>query len=274
MIALNGVALTFKTFPNGETLVDGEAIKRLAAVSNRLDFKYENDGDLIKLMFVKRHLDELRHTASLIVRYMPYSRMDRVEGDSVFTLKHTAAFLNGLGFEEVTIIEPHSDVTPALVDRSRAEYPTMGLLAKVLEETKFDASRDYLFFPDAGAQKRYSKVNGYKQLVGFKSRDFATGEIRSLEIVGSIDAGTKGFKAIIVDDLCSYGGTFLRSAERLRAAGATEVYLVVGHCENAIFKGELLSSGLVDQVFTTDTILDTQQATEQLHITPIGGNDK
>ena len=30
MIALNGVELTFNTFPNGETLVDGEEIKGLA----------------------------------------------------------------------------------------------------------------------------------------------------------------------------------------------------------------------------------------------------
>lgn len=272
MIALNGVPLTFKTFPNGETLVDGEAIKQLAHERNRIDFKYENDGDLIKLMFVKKHLDELRRKATLLVRYMPYSRMDRVEGDSVFTLKHTSTFLNGLDFEEVTIIEPHSDVTSALIDRCRTEYPTIRLLEKVVKETGFDAEIDFLFFPDAGAQKRYSKVKGYKQLVGFKSRDFATGEIRSLELVGTIDTGTQGFKAIIVDDLCSYGGTFLRSAERLKEAGAEEVYLIVGHCENAIFQGEMLGSGLVDKVFTTDTILDAAQATERIDITEIGGN--
>jgi ribose-phosphate pyrophosphokinase len=270
MIALNGVPLAFKTFPNGETLVDGGAIKQQAEASNRLDFKYENDGDLIKLMFVKKHLDELGLKASLLVRYMPYSRMDRVEGDSVFTLKHTSTFLNGLGFEEITIVEPHSDVTPALMDRCRTEYPTIGLLEKVIKETGFERERDFLFFPDAGAQKRYSKVKGYKQLVGFKSRDFATGEIRSLELVGTVDA--QGFKAIIIDDLCSYGGTFLRSAERLREAGAKEVYLLVGHCENAIFQGEMLGSGLVDKVFTTDTILDAAQATERIHITEIGGN--
>lgn len=270
MIALNGVTLTFKSFPNGETLVDGGEIVKLAGDSNELDFKYENDGDLIQLMFVKKYLDDHGLSASLLVRYMPYSRMDRVEEHSVFTLKYTAAFLNGLGFESVTIIEPHSDVTPALVDRSRADYPTIRLLERVMSETEFDAARDYLFFPDAGAQKRYGKVKGYKQLVGFKSRDFATGEIRSLELVGSID--TEGFKAIIVDDLCSYGGTFLRSAKRLREAGAAEVYLLVGHCEKAIFQGELLGSGLVNKVFTTDTILGKAQSTEQIHIIEIGGN--
>ncbi|QNK57452.1 ribose-phosphate pyrophosphokinase [Paenibacillus sp. PAMC21692] len=269
MIALNGVRLTFKTFPNGETLVDGGEIKGLARENNLLDFKYGNDGDLIKLMFVKKHLDEMRSKVSLLIRYMPYSRMDRTEGDSVFTLKHTASFLNGLGFEEITVVEPHSDVTTALLDRSKAEYPTSLLLARVMEETGFDASRDFLFFPDAGAQKRYSKVKGFKQLVGFKSRDFETGEIRSLELVGNIDATE--FKAIIVDDLCSYGGTFLRSAERLREAGASEVYLLVGHCEDAVFKGDMLGSGLVDKVFTTDTILDAAQGTERIRITEIGG---
>ena len=125
-----------------------------------------------------------------------------------------------------------------------------------------------MFFPDAGAQKRYSKVKGYKQLVGFKVRDFQTGEIRKLDIVGNVDKA--GFKAIIVDDLCSYGGTFILSAERLREVGASEVYLLVGHCEKSIFQGKIPQSTLLDRVYTTDTMLD-ESNTDKIHIYKIGG---
>lgn len=268
MIRLNGEKLAFKTFPNGETLVNGEQILSLAKDENILFFKYENDGDLIKLLFVKSFLDDHRHKASLVIGYMPYSRMDRVEGDSVFTLKYASRLINGMNFETVTVIEPHSDVSLALLDRSRAKYATLELLDEALRHAGFDPERDYLFFPDAGAQKRYGKVKGYKQLVGYKARDFRTGRIQKLDIVG--DAARPGFKVMIVDDLCSYGGTFLMSAERLRELGASAVYLLVGHCENSIFQGKIPESGAIDRVYTTDTILEAEES-DRIRIYKIGG---
>lgn len=268
MIKINGTALEFKTFPNGETLVDGEQILNHAEGSNIISFKYESDGDLIKLMFVKNFLDDHNFNASLVIYYMPYSRMDRVEGSSVFTLKYVSNFINTMGFEQVTLIEPHSDVSLALVNKSRAKYPSIELLERVIQETGFNPEVDYLFFPDAGAQKRYSKVKGYKQLVGFKVRDFQTGQIQKLDIVGAV--AKTGFKAIIVDDLCSYGGTFLLSAEKLRAVGASEIYLLVGHCEASIFQGKIPETDLIDRVFTTNTIID-QSSSDKIHVYEIGG---
>ncbi|WP_028609325.1 ribose-phosphate pyrophosphokinase [Paenibacillus harenae] len=268
MLKLNGMKLHFKPFPNGETLVNGDEILTHMTDFNTIYWKYEEDGDLIKLMFVKSYLDARRAKCSLTIAYMPYSRMDRVEGTSAFTLKYTAAFLNSLQFESVTVIEPHSDVTLALIDRSLAKYPTIQLLEQVVTEVGFDPELDYLFFPDAGAQKRYSKVKGYNQLTGFKSRDFQTGEIQSLEVVGQVSG--ESFKAIIVDDLCSYGGTFMRSAEKLKEIGASHIYLLAGHCEKSIYKGKLLESALIDRVFTTDTILDGSEH-DKIRVFEIGG---
>ncbi|MBW7460425.1 ribose-phosphate pyrophosphokinase, partial [Paenibacillus sepulcri] len=107
-----------------------------------------------------------------------------------------------------------------------------------------------------------------KQLVGFKSRDFQTGDIQSLDIVGTVPA--EPFKVIIVDDLCSYGGTFIRSAEKLREIGASPVYLLVGHCEKSIHQGTILTTDLIDKVFTTNTILD-QAGHDKIQLFEIGG---
>ncbi|WP_020620301.1 ribose-phosphate pyrophosphokinase [Paenibacillus daejeonensis] len=266
MLKLNGQELTFHTFPNGETLVDGEQILAAAGEKQVVEFKYATDGDLIQLMFLKRYLDERRLAATLIIYYMPYSRMDRVEGASAFTLKYTTEFINALGFERVQVIEPHSDVTTALLDRAEASYPSLELLEDVIARTGFDREHDVLFFPDAGAQKRYSRLHGYRELVGFKVRDFQTGTIQRLDVIG--EAPETGFKAIIVDDLCSYGGTFLLSAEKLKELGAAEIYLLVAHCETSIHKGKLLDSGLIDKVFTTNTILD-EPGHDLIHIYPI-----
>jgi ribose-phosphate pyrophosphokinase len=261
MIRLNDEVLRFERYPNGETRVDGRQIQGCIRDGiNKISFKYENDDDLIKLLFVKNCLDEYNLLTSLLIYYMPYSRMDRIENKSVFTLKYICKLINSLNFLSVTVIEPHSDVTPALLDRCTAFYPTIKLLEKVRLEVNFDKNKDLIFFPDTGAAKRYSKEVDCHYLTGYKKRDFNTGEITQLEVMGDIQE--KSFKVIIVDDLCSYGGTFVRSARELKKLGAQDIYLLVAHCEESIFQGDIFSSGLITKVFTTNSIIGNSSVYE------------
>ncbi|WP_371410263.1 ribose-phosphate pyrophosphokinase [Priestia megaterium] len=228
---------------------------------NTVEFKFESDEDLLKLQFVKRYIDSLRTTVSrveLVIYYMPYSRMDRSEGGSPFTLKYVTEFINSLDFEKITVIEPHSDVTMALLDRAEPLYVTFDLLPTVMKEVGFDESVDYVVFPDAGASKRYSKIGDFCTLVGHKDRDFATGKIQGLELIGINNRA--GEKAVIVDDLSSYGGTFVATSKELRKMGVKEVYLLVAHAENSVFKGELFDH--IDRLFTTDSIMSEQNKWE------------
>lgn len=266
MIELNGMLVNYSQFPNGETCVNGQQIKNLIDTKdvNKVNFKYENDGDLIKLMFLKKHLDSMKVKTRLKIMYMPYSRMDRVEGSSVFTLKYVTEFINQLGFTEVIVFEPHSDVTPDLLDRCEPVYVTKHLIYEAMQIVGFDKDKDYLFLPDAGAAKRYT-IKGYKHLKGDKRRNFVSGEIEGLDIIGEMEEGAK---VIIMDDLCSFGGTFMRSAKKLKELGASEVYLVVTHCENSIHKGKIPTDDVIDGVFATDTIISESDC-EKIHIIKI-----
>lgn len=262
MIYLDGKAVEFGSFPNGETMLKVE-LERNRVYS--VDFKYEGDADLFRLMLLKKYIDQVGAHALLRMMYMPYSRMDRTENDSAFTLKYVTQFINSLNFEDVYVLEPHSDVTMAMLERAFPIYVTVEMLDDVLEMIGFDKDKDYLFFPDAGAQKRYSKLKGFKQAVGFKKRDFQTGKIEGLEIVGDIETGAK---VLILDDLCSRGGTFLHSASKLRDIGAGEVYLFVGHAEDSMLEGQMLlakhvnaKNYLVDKIFTTDSMFSEKAKT-------------
>jgi ribose-phosphate pyrophosphokinase len=179
MIFLNNAPVKVIQFPNNETKVDDKSIRQAIYVGlNSITLKYESDADLIQLLFVKKYLDEANLTASLTIPYMPYSRMDRSEDASVFTLKYICEFINSLNFTSVTLLEPHSDVTPALLNRVKLVFPTTKLLQVAKSHMSF-SDEDYIFFPDAGAQKRYSKMAGQNSLVGYKQRDFQTGKITS-----------------------------------------------------------------------------------------------
>src|SRR6185437_6321183 len=142
MIKVNGVEVKFEKFPNGETKLIEGSFKR-DNVINQVKFKYEDDSDLIKLMFVKNYLDAVRTVSELTVFCMPYCRMDRSENGSAFTLKYVSNFINGLGFDKVNVIEPHSDVTCALLDRSEAISVNEWLLNKVVEDIGFNSETDY-----------------------------------------------------------------------------------------------------------------------------------
>lgn len=257
MIYLNGSKLNIKKFPNGESLINSQELK-LKDQINEIKLKFETDDDITHLIFLKGHLDELNLKSNLVIGYMPYSRMDRTEGVTLFTLKHVCKLINSLKFESVSIYEPHSDVCVALLDKVKVINMSKDLAEKALKE--LEKSRDeqiYLVYPDAGAAKRYGKqINYNKVLTASKERDFKTGYINKLDINGSIE--DKNFKAIIVDDLCSKGGTFTLTASKLREMGATDIYLVVTHCEDTIFKGDILKTDLIKKVYTTNSILSRE----------------
>ena len=253
MIYLNDERLEVNKFPNGEALIKCENLK-LNNNINEIRVHFERDEDLTHLIFLKGHLDEMKLKANLVLPYMPYSRMDRTEGVTIFTLKYLCKLINSLNFESVTIYEPHSEVCTALLDRVKVVNMSKILTEKLLEELRTGDEDVYLVFPDAGAAKRYGKQISYDRiLTASKERDFKTGYINKLDINGEIKS--KNYKAVIVDDLCSRGGTFLLTASKLKEMGATEIYLVVTHCENTIFEGELLTGDLITGIYTTNSIL-------------------
>lgn len=254
MIYFNGERIEFKKFPNGESLINSENLK-LRSDDNEIRLNFENDEDITHLIFLKSHLDELRVKCNLILPYMPYSRMDRTEGMVIFTLKHLCKLINSLNFENVTIYEPHSEVSTALLDRVKVVDMSKTLAEKLLKELNDGKEEVYLVYPDAGAAKRYGKEICYeKTLTASKERDFRTGRIKKLQINGHMER--KDFKAIIVDDLCSKGGTFMLTASKLKDMGATEIYLAVTHCENTVFQGNLLKDDLITGIYTTNSILN------------------
>jgi ribose-phosphate pyrophosphokinase len=259
MIYFNGEKIEVKKFPNGEALIQSDHLNIRSNGNgedhqNEIKVHFENDEDITHLIFLKGHLDDLNTKCNLIIPYLPYSRMDRTEGITIFTLKHLCKLINALNFESVTIYEPHSEVSTALLDRVKVVDMSQTLTEELLKELNSGEEEICLVYPDAGAAKRYGKkINYEKILIANKERDFKTGHIKKLQIIGDMQG--KSFKSIIVDDLCSKGGTFKLTASKLKEMGAKEIYLVITHCENTVFQGDLLTDDLITGIYTTNSIL-------------------
>lgn len=250
MILYNGQNVELGHFPDG-TLLMKEKVKEAPAV---LTWHYENTEELTALYFLTRHIKSHSDKGvELRLPYLPNARQDRVkEPEDVFTLKYFCEIINALHFSRVTVLDPHSNVSAALLDRICIETPEKYVI-KALEQIQTGDETPVLFFPDEGAMKRYSPLFSLPYLFGIKKRDWSTGQIKGLDIAGDPKAA-EGKKILIIDDICSRGGTFLHSARALKALGAGDIFLYVSHCENTVLSGGLPESGLIRRIYTTDSI--------------------
>lgn len=264
MIELNGNRIEFTNFPNNESkmVLDDHLMDALSqAPMIQWMWRYESDAEVFHLLAIKRHLENDSRTSkvrmTLFLPYMPYSRMDRKEGTAIFTLKVLSEIINGMAFSEVLVLEAHSDVSLALIERVR-EIPTTSQMTRALLnqlEKKHGSEKLYLVYPDAGAFKRYGKTLRYERDIhAVKVRDFETGMITKMTLNQAPEQS--GFIAIIMDDLVSKGWTFKFIIDALRERGASEVHLVVTHCENAIMDGELIHDPLLKGVYATNSIFN------------------
>ena len=255
MIKVDGVKIKQGRFPDHTLLMKFDPNSDEFSCdrsSIKVEWIYENDAELFTLICVKRHLDRnfTNPHVVLIMPYIPHARMDRVKSDEdVFTLKYFCEVINSLKFDIVWVRDAHSNVSLALLENVCEE----NIVPYIYEAFKKSNSQA-LFFPDEGAMKRYSGGFQMPYAFGMKKRDWATGQILGLDLINK--ETIVGKNVLIVDDICSKGGTFFHAAKALKAAGAKSVSLYVTHCEHSIILGDLAASdGLVDHVYTTKSIL-------------------
>lgn len=258
MITLNSKIIDIGNFPDGTILMKyGLGLYEDKCI-NYIEWRYENDREFLALIYLVKHLRRLtRNRIDLYMPYIPNARQDRVKNaEDVFTLKYFAELLNSLNLDSVTVLDPHSTVSEALIDNLRVITPGT-YIDSALIDMKYNLGVDtdsiVVFYPDSGAAHRYADEVGCCYAYGIKKRNWETGKIEGLDI---IDNGNelKGKDILIVDDICSRGGTFYHSAKKLKELGAKDIYLYVSHCENTILEGDLLKEDLVKKIYTTDSI--------------------
>ena len=289
MLYVNLKGIEVKHFPdNTQCLLDFKvpvAVQIFSGVHQlEIIWRYENDEECMTLFYIVNHIKEKDPSVriTLTMLYVPNGRMDRTKDNSeVFTLKYFCKFINGLGFYGVRIMDPHSNVTPALLDRVEivdVEPVIAKAIKKILyDDTDYDIDDQdfYIFFPDYGAKKRYEDMKCFSKhpiIYANKKRDWKTGEILGLEILDrngntlrslvACDCETGGLggdditfvkeekplegkTVLMIDDIISYGGTMYYGAKKLRELGARDVFAYATHCENSLLnyeKGKLINS--------------------------------
>jgi ribose-phosphate pyrophosphokinase len=172
-----------------------------------LTWPIRNPKELIELLEISNALNHLQAQKCILnIPYLMAARSDRhmQHGDSA-DLQIIAQLINSCKFQEINILDPHSDVSLMLIDHS---YPTSNQF--LLDQ--YYLPNSVLIVPDAGAAKKHIKHPMIDQTVQcIKERD-SRGKIslRLLEPNICIDR-----HCVVVDDLCDGGATFLAIAEQI-----------------------------------------------------------
>jgi ribose-phosphate pyrophosphokinase len=198
-------------------------IVELAQLKDALDAAGEVDGET---QWYEKHL---------FLPYMPYARADRrfVKGDC-FGLKVWADLISALNFSTIWTFDVHSSRAHALFRPSLANMcPTdrfTDQLAPIIK--KLGRRGLVLIVPDRGALERYHPDRYSLPVIeGTKSRDPKTGALTGFGIrVLHHESLERAQKALIMDDICDGGGTFIGLAQAIRKINPDlKLYLYVSH---------------------------------------------
>lgn len=265
------VKIDFKQFSGGERHVQlNQNILENLDKTVKVHAELNNSNDIFDYLLLENVLLQYNKNIDLEIPYFPYARQDRICADGqAFSLDMMTKLLNinHINHENIQrniiVWDAHSSVTETLLKQNSGFKQVLNVnsieiisrsqtLSQILSE-----DNTVLICPDHGAEKRTAEIAGYfntyrtnniEIIHSEKSRDPKTGKILNSMVKGH-DLTTK--TAVITDDICDGGATFIGIAKQLRAMGCGKIILYVTH---GIFsRGLDVFDGLVDQIFTSNS---------------------
>lgn len=241
----------FTMFPAGEynvciedkLLSDAKSNYMGGIDSMKIKWYYVSDAEFMQVALI---VDAIRNKLGnipieLFVPYFPYARQDRVcNPGEAFGLRVAVDFIKNLNFQNVTVVDPHSNVLQGM-------FPA-GML-RVIEQKEIINQ----ILPDnlgknvtivAPAEGSYKKIDAiYKQLSKeypninwdmiqcYKKRDLQTGQLVGFDTIQRVDFYGYANDFIVFDDICDGGRTFIELIKKFeynRVRGA-KFHLCVTH---------------------------------------------
>lgn len=246
-------AVDFKPFPDKEISVQILDNVRGREVFVIQTIAREPNNYLMELLIM---VDALKRASAksitAIIPYFGYARQDRKDKPRVpITGKLVADLLQTAGVARVLTMDLHAGQIQGFFDIPVDNLFGRPYLADAL--SKENLKNAVVMAPDLGAIK---KARSYAKHLNI---DFALIDKRrvsseEVEVYAIIGGDVQGRDVILVDDLCSTGGTLVSAAVACKEAGARRIVAAVTH---GLFVGKaekLLSKSPIEKIFVSDTV--------------------
>lgn len=168
-----------------------------------------------------------------VLPYLAYARKDRqTKPRDPLTARYVAQLVEAMGAERAVTLEVHNLV--AFQNAFRCETVALDCRGVLLERAVELAGRETIAVasPDPGGVKRAQLFReALEERIG-RPVGFALMEKRRSagKVSGNLMAGeVSGARVLVIDDMIASGGTMVRAAQALLAAGARDVYALAAH---------------------------------------------
>ncbi len=238
-----------ETFPDGEIGIQiQENVRGKDIFVVQSGAKRPNHYLMELLIMVDAFKRASARSISAVMPYYAYARQDRKDKPRApITAKLVANLLEKAGVTRVLTMDLHTEQIQGFFD-----IPVDHLYARPLFIKTFkNLGKKNLIVvsPDVGSNKmaRNFAEDLNVDLAIVDKRRIAANRVEANAVIGDV----KGKSVILLDDICSTGGTLKSAALACRKGGAESVYAAVSH---GLFAGDALKDSGIEKVFVTDTI--------------------
>ncbi len=247
-LQINLGSLKIERFPDGEIGVEilnsvrGRDVFVLQAPARRPNHY------LMELLIVSDALKRASARSIIAVMpYFPYARQDRKDKGRVpITARLVADLLEKAGVTRLLTMDLHTDQIQGFFNIPVDNLSARSLL--VQEVRRFGWENGIVVSPDVGSNRMARKfAEDLKvDLAIVDKRRLSAEQVDANALIGSV----KGKNVLLIDDMCSTGGTLTLAAQVCRKEGAAQVCAAVTH---GLFVGSRLPHG-IDRFFATDSV--------------------
>jgi len=228
----------------------------------------DNLMELLIMADALRRSSASRITA--VIPYFGYARQDRrTKARTPITAKLAANMMTSGGIERILTMDLHAAQIQGFFDMPVDNLYASPIFAlDILHHFGGDMSDVMVVSPDVGGVARARELAtriGAPLAIVDKRRETA-GEIAGMTVIGDV----KGYKCIVVDDICDTAGTLCKAADTLLKAGATEVHAYTTHgVLSGPAAGRIADSALKSLVITdTIEVDDDARACADIRVVP------
>ncbi|MBY0528621.1 MAG: ribose-phosphate pyrophosphokinase [Rhabdochlamydiaceae bacterium] len=248
-LKLNLGKAIIETFPDGEIGVQilesvrGRDVFVLQTIARRPSFY------LMELLILVDALK--RSSARSIVAVIPhygYARQDRRgSGREPITAKLVANLLEKAGVTRVLTMDLHTEQIQGFFDIPLDNLYARPRLVEAVEKLKLN--KLVVVTPDIGSIKlarSYSEALGVELAIIDKRRINAE-QVETNALIGNVE----GCDVLLIDDVCSTGGTLKKASWVCKKAGANRICAAVTH---GLIIGTAFEESAIEKMLITDTV--------------------
>ena len=193
--------INYSKFPCGEINIKFPDIVQKEI--NFVVFLFSSDDIMALFLIVDAVRRKHKFVSEIEIAYLPYGRQDKIFNDGEpLSLRVFYILLNTLECH-IKIISPHSNLYLDKLNNYSIEYV---IPRNILSEY------NGIIIPDLGASSMFKMTDlTNKEVVQIiKNRNLTTGKIKNIKAIGWFKNSSH---AIIVDDICDGGATFIKIAK-------------------------------------------------------------